>query len=293
MARRREHGQGVGDVVLAGQVPLHGTLDLAVEAHLEARAIGAEQTRLPLATFTSGLHGRPAAHLDHPRQRGFAGRVDDQAFAGNDPHQMVELPLDSSQIREDVRVIELQVVEDRCSRAVVDELAALVEEGAVVLVGLDHEERRAAQARGNTEILRHAADQKARAHAGMFQHPGQHAGTAGLAVGTGHRQHPAPLQHVIGQPLRAGNVGQPLVQHVFHRRVATAHGIAHHHQIRCRLQVRRIKALHQLNALGFQLSAHGRVNVGIGAGDAMAELFGQNSQRPHESAADTENMDVH
>ena len=84
--------------------------------------------------------------------------MNDQPFAGNSAHQMVELPLDGWQIREDVRVIELQVVQNCGTWAVMHELAALIEEGAVVLVGLDHEERRTAEARGNTEVLRHAAN---------------------------------------------------------------------------------------------------------------------------------------
>jgi hypothetical protein len=45
------------------------------------------------------------------------------------------------QVVEDVGVVELQVVQDGRARAVVDELAALVEEGGVVFVGFDHKER--------------------------------------------------------------------------------------------------------------------------------------------------------
>jgi hypothetical protein len=52
---------------------------------------------------------------------------------------VVELPLDGGQVVEDVGVVELQVVQDGRARAVVDELAALVEEGGVVFVGFDHE----------------------------------------------------------------------------------------------------------------------------------------------------------
>ena len=111
---------------------------------------------------------------------------------------MMELTLYGRKIREYIGVIELQIIEDGGARAVMDELAALVEEGAVVLVGLDHEERRLAQARGDAEVLRHAADEKTRAHAGVFQHPGQHAAGGGLAVRASSGQHPAPLQHVIG-----------------------------------------------------------------------------------------------
>jgi hypothetical protein len=44
---------------------------------------------------------------------------------------------------------------------------------------------------------------------GLLQHPGQHRRGGGLAVGAGHGQHMAALQHVLGQPLRAAGVGAP------------------------------------------------------------------------------------
>ena len=47
---------------------------------------------------------------------------------------------------------------DRHVRQVVDELRPLVEEGAVVLVALDHEVRPAAEAVAALEVDRHAAD---------------------------------------------------------------------------------------------------------------------------------------
>ncbi|MNN88039.1 hypothetical protein D3C81_2056740 [compost metagenome] len=92
---------------------------------------------------------------------------------------------------------------------------------------------------------------------------------------TGNRQYPATLQHVISQPLRAGHVRQAFIQHIFHRRVAAGHGVADHHQIRCRIKLRRVVALRQLNALGFQLCAHRWIDVGVGTGHVVAQLFGQ------------------
>ncbi len=61
------------------------------------------------------------------------------AAAGHGAHQVVELPLDGVEVVEDVGVVELEVVQHRRARAVVHELAALVEEGGVVLVCFDHE----------------------------------------------------------------------------------------------------------------------------------------------------------
>ncbi|MNN34352.1 hypothetical protein D3C81_1481560 [compost metagenome] len=112
-------------------------------------------------------------------------------------------------------------------------------------------------------------------------------------MGTGNGQHPAALQHMVGQPLRAGNVGQALVQHVLDRRVAARQRVADHHQVRRRFQVRGIVALHQLDALGFELGAHGRVDVGVGTGHPVAEFLGQHGEGTHEGAADAENVDVH
>ena len=62
-----------------------------------------------------------------------------QAIARHRAHEVMELPFDRGEVGEDVRVVELEVVEDRRARPVVHELRALVEERRVVLVGLDDE----------------------------------------------------------------------------------------------------------------------------------------------------------
>ncbi len=109
-------------------------------------------------------------------------------------------------------------------------------------------------------------------------------------MGTGHRHHPAPLQHVIPQPLGAGGIGQPPIQHVFHRRVAPGHGVADDHQVRRRVQLGRIVAFNQLDTLLFQLGAHGGVDVGVGTGHPMPLRLGQQGQTAHEGTADTQKM---
>ena len=47
------------------------------------------------------------------------------------------------------------------------------------------------------------------------------------------------------------------------------------------------------DALFFELDAHGRVNIGIAAGDDMPCRTGKQRNPPHEGAANTENMNVH
>src|SRR5471030_2827660 len=171
------------------------------------------------------LSARPkfSCSLQQPRNHALQSRLvavdDEPAYAGHGANQMVELGLDRAQIGEDVGVIVFEVVEDGGLGVVVDELAALVEEGRVVLVGLDDEEGRvgalavalARQARRDAEVHRHAADQEAGRIAGVLQYPGQHGRGGGLAVRAGHGQHPAVLQDVLAHPLRAGGERQVAV----------------------------------------------------------------------------------
>ncbi len=112
--------------------------------------------------------------MQHPG-KAFLQAVDhDPAGRGHGPHQVMELAFDRGEVVEDVGVVELQVVQDCGARSVVHELAALVEEGGVVLVGLDHEVSPGAQSCRDAEIHWHAADQETRLQAGLRQHPGQH-----------------------------------------------------------------------------------------------------------------------
>ena len=89
----------------------------------------------------------------------------------------MELGFDGGKIAKDISVVELKIVQDHRTRAIVHELGTLVAESGVVLVGLDDEEGRileiAMQPRRDTEVTRHAANKKARRQTGVFQNPGQ------------------------------------------------------------------------------------------------------------------------
>ena len=108
-----------------------------------------------LLACTEALHLAPATHREDALQR-LVARIDDEAaLPRHRAHEVVELALDRGEVVEDVGVVELEVVEDRGARPVVDELAALVEERGVVLVGLDHERRVArAEPRRDAEVAR-------------------------------------------------------------------------------------------------------------------------------------------
>ncbi|MNM37101.1 hypothetical protein D3C81_478240 [compost metagenome] len=169
---------------------------LAIEVHVEA-AVGL-LLQLPVGILAETFLFAPAAARQHALQRGLIAIEDEAANAGHGAHQVVKLRLDRVQIGEDVGVIVFQVVHDGSLRVVVHEFAALVEEGRVVLIGFDDEEVRigalainlAAEAGGNAKVHRHAADQKARCIAGVFEYPRQHGRGGGLAMRAGHGQYP-------------------------------------------------------------------------------------------------------
>lgn len=228
----RDRGQRIHLVVQARQRPFDAADLLALVQHVEGVVRAA---RLPLRARTFAAEARefaPAALGQHALQAGLRGIHHQPAGGRHGAHQMMELPLDGREVVEDVGVVELEVVEDRRARAVVHELAALVEEGGVVLVGLDHEGRSVAEPGRDAEIERHPADQEARRLARALEHPGQHRGGGGLAVRAGHRHHVAAQQHVLGQPLRAAGVGLAGVEDGFHqrklRRAVGQPGARHH-----------------------------------------------------------------
>src|SRR5689334_7048269 len=114
---------------------------LARDARTPARA-GRTMCRESLAR-------RPATACDYIVEIGIRGVVHDEPAARDDTQQMTELTLDGLQIGVNIRVIEFQIVEDERARMVVNELGALVEEGRVVFIGFDDEERRIAQPRAD------------------------------------------------------------------------------------------------------------------------------------------------
>ena len=293
MARRQQRRHGVIDVMATGERPVHHGNVRPLFHHREAGAVRALQPVARVGLLAEPFHLAPAAPRQGFLQGGFAVGQNHPAQGRHGAQQMVKLGLDGGQVRKDIRVVELEIVEHHGARPVMDELAALVEKGGVVLVRFDHEKRRAAKPRGNAEVAGHAADQIAGVEARVLENPGQHGGGGGLAVGAGHRQHPAPRQHHLGEQLGAGGIGYALVQHMLHRRVAPAQGVADHHQVRGRLQLSRVVALDQLDAGGAELLAHRRVDVLVGTGDPVPLGPDQLRQRPHEGAADAENMDVH
>ena len=83
------------------------------------------------------------------------------------------------------------------------ELGPLVEEGGVVLVGLDHEgaARRCASGAGTgVEVERHAGDEESGLESGGVENHREHRRGGRLAVGAGNRDHVPVREHLLRQP---------------------------------------------------------------------------------------------
>ena len=239
------------------------------------------------------LHRAPAPHLQGIIQMPIQSRTNDQALGWHSAHQMMKLAFNGFDIIENVRVIEFQVVENQGIGSVMNKFGALVEEGAIVLVCLDHEKVTAAQPGGHREILGHTAHQVSGIKAGLIENPQQHGRCGGFAMGTGYGHHPAVSQHLPGQPFGARHIINAPVEHCFHFWIAPGHGVPDQHQIRFRLQILGTVTLRQCNALGLELSAHGGINTLVRTSHLMPQLPGDHRQTAHERAANAQNMYMH
>src|SRR5690606_38173083 len=98
--------------------PFHNAYGLTLMQHLEARGGWRVFQRLccPITGIAEGIDWRPASTINYAVQR-FAMLGTDQTSAGGDgAYQMMELGFDRSQIREDVRVVVFQIVQNSGAR---------------------------------------------------------------------------------------------------------------------------------------------------------------------------------
>ena len=159
MGRCGYRGECVQSIVLALQLPVQAAKGLPAVGHLEA-AIGVGGSREPAGLDAKYFDRTPLAHVQHS-PKGRFGAVDNQpARTRHNTHQMMELPLDSRNIGEDVSMIELKIVQDRGFGAIVDKLGALVEKCRVIFVSFDHEKRGVCVPRRYGEIAGYATDQE-------------------------------------------------------------------------------------------------------------------------------------
>src|SRR5215472_2561 len=135
MLRAGNHGQSIADIQFSQQVCAK------LEAgDFEVGGCGAIANikRLHSISFIKAetFHGT-MRHMQQRRQVRVVAIAQQQAIAWNQPDKVFEGRLNRFQVSENVRVIELQVVNDGNLGQVMNEFAALVEKSGVVLVSFD------------------------------------------------------------------------------------------------------------------------------------------------------------
>lgn len=216
----------------------------------------------------------------------------DSARTRNRPYEMVKLAFDSCKIVEYVCVIEFQIVQYCRSGRVVQKLGSLVEESGVVFVRLDHEMTGLGQPRGKLEVCGSSTDQKPRILRAPFEDPCEHCRSCRFSMGSSNSEHPLTCQHMIMEPLRAGDETIASVENRLHQRVAARHDVADYPEIRLEAELIGTIAIDQIDADGPELVAHRRIDIGIATGHAMARLARDDGHAAHEGAANPEQVKV-
>ena len=99
---------------------------------------------------------------------------------------------------------------------------------------------------------------------------------------------------MLADPLRTGGVGQAAVEHRLDHRVAARQRITDDDEVGLHpVELRGVVAFQKRNALGLELRAHRRIDLGVRAGDAMAKVARQDGHAGHEGPADPEDVQAH
>ena len=246
----------------------------------------AQVVRLPVGAVAQPERLDPALRPLAERHRlGVVGAEKQQAAAGHQVHEALERHADRREVGIDIRVIELDVVDDGDVRQVFQELGGLVEECAVVLVPFDHELPAAADAIAALEVLGNAADEHARVGAAVRQQPPRQRRGRGLPVRAGDDDRPGAPEEMIADRLGQRAIPNLPVEDFLELDVATRDGIADDHQVDVGGDVRRVVALERGDALVAQEIAHRRIDVLVRAAHVDAAVLQQRRQRCHRRSA--------
>lgn len=174
-----------------------------------------------------------------------------------------------------------------------DKPGTLVKECTVILVRLQHEHPASTQPGRNAKVRGDTSNQEAGLQPGDMQNPGQHGGDRGLAMGAGYCHHITPGQHLLSQPLWAGTVGEPLIQQLLHRWIASRQHVAHNELIRRGGGCPAVRGIAITGLYALQLPGHGWIDIVVRAADPMPQLPGQQGQSTYEGAACAQQMYMH
>ena len=167
-------------------------------------------------------------------------------------------------------MIEIQGCSAPPSLADMNKLGTLVAEGRVVPSASMTKNDVPAGPRRNTEVDRHAADQKSLATGPHPRESTPASMKSSSCRASCNRQHPAPAENMVGQPLRARDIGQAAIENFLKQRVAARHRTADDNRSGCSDLTHR-HSPRSTRSRSPQLRAHRRIDASIAAGHAMPD----------------------
>jgi hypothetical protein len=262
------HRQGVAHVQFADQIQVKlETWNLEFRSrrtipHVKGlhRIIGAEAKPLQ----------RTGHLVQQRRQVGIVPVGQQQSVPRHQPDELPKRFLDRRQVLEDVGVIELQVVQDRRLRQVMDEFAALVEKCSVIFISFQDEPFTPSQMTTPAEVERQTANQVTGIQTRVLEHPGQQRRRSRLAVRPRHHHTTLAPQKELLQQLRHRTIRQLAVQNRLHLGIAPRQGVPYDDQVRPGRQVRLGIARHHLHTVLGQKCRHRRIGVLVRSRDGVA-----------------------
>ena len=215
---------------------------------------------------------------------------------GHQVGQPAERQAHGIQIGVDVRVVELDVVDERDVGQILQELRGLVEEGAVVLVALDDELAPVAQPVARpllTEVQGDAADEHRWIVLRVCEQPAGERGGRRLAVRPGDDNRARAPEELLAYRLRQRAMPDLATEHLLELRVASRDGVADHDQGEVRGDVLGLVADEHGNRFPLEKRVHRRVYTLVRSAHVVPAPLQEGGQRRHGGAAYADEVYVH
>ena len=263
------------------------------EAHPIPRDLHVAPVPVRPAAQAEGLHvgTRPA---QQPAHRRIVGVGDQPVFRAEIFEQLAKDRLVGRRIRKDVGVVPIDVGEHRQLRREMKKLGPRIEDGGRVLVALEDELPPAAPGRRGAKVARGHAQAEPRVATGAAEDPGDQARGRGLPRRAGDHDAKA-VRRQLAPVLGLADEADMVLAGRFGFGIAVAHlvalddevGLAPARHVPGGVTVDPFDA-----GLGQQVGRR-RIGILVGAGDLVAELFGNQRQPRDRVPADADEMDSH
>jgi hypothetical protein len=223
------------------------------------------------------------------------GAEQQQPIPRDQVRQPPEREQNSIEVGVDVGVIELDVPDHGNIGQIFEEFSGLIEEGAVVLVTLDHKVPASPHSIARAvlaEVERDSANEQRRIEPAAREQPCGQRCRGGFAVRAGEHDRARTPEKVVANGLWQRAIAGFSFQHCFELGVAPRNRIPHYDDVDVRCDVLCRVAAERSDSLFDQKIAHRRIYVLVGTLNVMSAALQQRRQCGHRGATDADQMDL-